>query len=69
MPRYSIKSIIVAFVLGSVIGPMLKPFVKPYMRDVAKTTVGLGLRMKKMAEEVAEDLEGVTAEASAEMTP
>ncbi len=66
MQRFSIKSVVIAFLLGSVIGPMLKPYVKPYLRDVAKTSVGIGLRMKKMAEEAAEELENIAAETNPE---
>lgn len=54
------------YLVGLVAAPLVGMIVKPLMRGAIKATIGVGLQVKKLAAEAAEDLQDLAAEASAE---
>jgi Protein of unknown function (DUF5132) len=57
----------VPYLIGLVTAPLVVKVVKPLLRGTVKTTIEVGLQVKKLAAEAAEDLQDLAAEASAEM--
>ena len=57
----------VPYLIGLVTAPLVAKVAKPLLRGTVKTTIAVGLQMKKLAAEAAEDLQDLAAEASAEM--
>lgn len=55
-----------AYLIGLVTAPLVGVVFKPLLRGSVKTTVGAALQIKKLAAEVAEDLQDLVAEANAE---
>jgi hypothetical protein len=60
------SSFLVPYILGSLTGPLVATVIKPLMRGAVKTTIGIGLQVKKLAAEAAEELQDLAAEAGAE---
>lgn len=54
------------YLVGLVTAPLVGIVIKPLMRGAIKTTIRVGLEVKKLAAEAAEDLQDLAAEASAE---
>lgn len=54
------------YFIGVVTAPLVGMIVKPLVRGTVKTTIGVGLQVKKLAAEAAEDMQDLAAEASAE---
>lgn len=69
MARSHKATVFVAYLAGSVTGPLVATLIKPHLRTIAKASILLGLRVRKMVAEAAEDLEDLAAEAVADTTP
>ncbi|MGH3828904.1 MAG: DUF5132 domain-containing protein [Pseudonocardiaceae bacterium] len=54
------------YLIGFVTAPLVGMLIKPLVRGAIKTTIGIGLEVKKLAAEAAEDLQDIAAEAGAE---
>jgi len=57
---------VVPYLIGLVTAPLAGAVTKALFRGTVKTTVGLALQLKKLAAEASEELQDLTAEASAE---
>jgi len=55
-----------SYLLGSITGVVAAKAVKPVLRSTLKTTIGIGLDLKKRAAEAAEELQDIVAEAAME---
>ena len=55
------------YLIGLVTAPLVGAIIKPLLRGTVKTTVGIGLQVKKLAAEVREEFQDITAEASVEI--
>lgn len=53
-----------SYLVGIATAPLMGMMVKPLVRGAVKTTIGIGLQVKKLAAEVAEELQDLAAEAS-----
>jgi Protein of unknown function (DUF5132) len=58
--------LVLPYLVGFVTAPLVGMVIKPLMRGAIKTTIGIGLEVKKLAAEAAEDLQDLAAEVSAE---
>lgn len=58
---------LVPYLIGLVTAPLVAKIIKPILRGTVKTSVEVGLQMKKLAAEAAEDFQDLAAEANAEM--
>lgn len=55
------------YLIGLVTAPLVGAIIKPLLRGTVKTTVGIGLQVKKLAAEAREEFQDITAEASVEI--
>jgi Protein of unknown function (DUF5132) len=55
-----------AFLIGVVAAPLAKGIVTPVLKVTVKTTVGMALQVRKWAEEAAEGVQDLAAEARAD---
>lgn len=58
---------VISYLLGALTAPLVGRIIKPILRGTVKTTIGMGLEMKKLAAEAAEDVQDLAAEVSAGM--
>jgi hypothetical protein len=58
---------IAPFLVGLVVMPIARRVVKPLVRGVIKTSVGLALDVKRVAQEAGEEVHDLAAEVAAEM--
>ncbi|MGK4578987.1 DUF5132 domain-containing protein [Kitasatospora sp. HPMI-4] len=58
-----------SFLVGLVVSPLAKRIVRPLARGVLKTSVEVVMDVKKCAKETRQELQGIAAEAAAEMRP
>ena len=61
-PRFAVP-----YLIGFVTAPVAVKVAKPLLWGTAKTVIGIGLQMKKLIAEAAEDLQDLVAEASADL--
>lgn len=57
---------VLPYLVGFATAPLVGMIIKPLMRGAIKTTIGIGLEVKKLAAEAAEDLQDLAAEVNAE---
>ena len=50
------------YLIGVVTAPLVAKVVKPLLRGVVKTTVAVGLEVKRAAAEAGEEIQGIAAE-------
>jgi hypothetical protein len=55
------------FVLPFLVGLAAAPFVKPLIRGTVKTAVGVSMRMRVLAAEASQELQGMAAQATADV--
>ncbi|WP_405682863.1 DUF5132 domain-containing protein [Streptomyces sp. NBC_00057] len=55
------------FLIGLIVAPLLKRLGKPLMRGIVKTSVGLGIEVKRAVHEAGEGIQDLAAEATAEV--
>ncbi|MGX1274643.1 DUF5132 domain-containing protein [Streptomyces phaeoluteigriseus] len=55
------------FLIGLVAAPLLKRLGKPVMRGIVKTSVGLGIEVKRAVHEAGQGIQDLAAEATAEV--
>ncbi|MFF8320979.1 DUF5132 domain-containing protein [Streptomyces bobili] len=55
------------FLIGLIAAPLLKRLGKPVMRGIVKTSVGLGLEVKRAVHEAGQGIQDLAAEATAEV--
>lgn len=55
------------YMLGLITAPFAAAVIKPLLRSSVKAAVGIGLQVRKLAEEAREEFQDVAAEVSAEM--
>ncbi|MGW4566816.1 DUF5132 domain-containing protein [Streptomyces sp. NPDC004561] len=55
------------FLIGLITATLVKRLGKPLMRGLVKTSVGLGIEVKKAVHEASEGIQDLAAEATAEM--
>ncbi|MGW4562398.1 DUF5132 domain-containing protein [Streptomyces sp. NPDC004561] len=54
------------FLVGLITAPLLKRVAKPLVRGIIKTSVGIGLEVKRAAVEAGAEIQDLTAEVAAE---
>jgi hypothetical protein len=54
------------FLIGMVVAPLAGTIVKPLLRGTVKAAVSVGLQVKKLVAEAAEEFQDIAAEASAD---
>jgi hypothetical protein len=59
--------VIPPFLVGLIVAPLAKRIAKPLLRGIVKTSVGLVVEVKKVAQEAGEGLQDLAAEVTAEM--
>lgn len=55
------------FLIGLIAAPLVKRLGKPLMRGIVKTSVGLGIEVRKAVHEAGEGIQDLAAEAAAEV--
>jgi uncharacterized membrane protein len=60
-------NVALGFVAGVLLSPKVRRVVRPALREVVKAGMVVGTQVQQLASEVKEDLEDITAEASAEI--
>ncbi|HBL30867.1 MAG TPA: hypothetical protein DD490_28865 [Acidobacteria bacterium] len=60
-------NIALGFVTGVLFAPQVKKVLRPALKEVVKAGLVVGTQIQQIASEVKEDLEDLTAEASAEV--
>ncbi len=58
--------VVAPYLIGLVTAPLAGAIIKPLLRGTVKLTVGIGLQVRKLAEEAREEFQDLTAEAKAE---
>jgi hypothetical protein len=66
LPYKMVLKMTLSYFVGIATAPLMGTMVKPLVRSTIKTTIGIGLQVKKLATEVAEELQDIAAEASAD---
>jgi hypothetical protein len=64
LPYKMVLKLTLSYFVGIATAPLMGTMVKPLVRGTVKTTIGIGLQVKKLAAEVAEELQDLAAEAS-----
>jgi hypothetical protein len=64
LPYKMVLKLTLSYFVGIATAPLMGTMVKPLVRGTVKTTIGIGLQVKKLATEVAEELQDIAAEAS-----
>jgi hypothetical protein len=64
LPYKMALKLTLTYFVGIATAPLMGTMVKPLVRGTVKTTIGIGLQVKKLAAEVAEELQDLAAEAS-----
>jgi hypothetical protein len=64
LPYKMVLKMALSYLVGIATAPLMGTMVKPLVRHTVKTTIGIGLQMKKLATEVAEELQDIAAEVS-----
>jgi hypothetical protein len=64
LPYKMVLKMTLSYFVGIATAPLMGTMVKPLVRSTVKATIGIGLQVKKLATEVAEELQDIAAEAS-----
>ncbi len=62
-----IPRLAVSYLIGLVTAPLIAKVIQPIVRGAVKTTIELGLQVRKITAKAAEDLQDIVAEKNAEM--
>jgi uncharacterized protein DUF5132 len=64
LPYKMALKLTLTYFIGIATAPLMGTMVKPLVRGTVRTTIGIGLQVKKLVAEVAEELQDLAAEAS-----
>lgn len=64
LPYKMVLKLTLSYLVGTATAPLMGMMVKPLVRGTVKTTIGIGLQVKKLAAEMTEKLQDLAAEAS-----